>query len=106
MKLPRFSLEKRVKLPHFRITKSRKSDLVIQKYTKKRDHQIGKTRFGDLLLWMGVAATAALFLFHDPQPHVPSIARNAYALQSRGANEFHRYRGGVHIGHNVIRLYA
>ncbi len=55
---------------------------------------------------MGFAATAALCLFHAPQPHVPSIARNACALQSRGANEFHRYRGGVHIGHNVVRLYT
>ncbi len=55
---------------------------------------------------MGFAAAAALCLFHAPQPHVPSIARNACALQSRGANEFHRYRGGVHIGHNMVRLYT
>ncbi len=44
---------------------------------------------------MGFAATAALFLFHAPEPHVPSVARAACNPRSRGANEFHRCRGGV-----------
>ncbi len=56
---------------------------------------------------MGFAATAALFLFHAPvTPRFADRSAVRYGRAPRGANEFHRCRGGVHIGHNVIRLYT